>query len=603
LAVSLLGLLVARKMSRQLAETAEEAMIAGEEILATNEQLQEEMHERQEIEEALRQSRDGLEQRVVERTAELSQANDLLQAEIEERLQMTKNLAEERERLAVTLRSIGDGVISTDIDGRVTLINQNAELLTGWRQQEAIGRPLAEILPLFDAETRRPCENPLDRVLRTQEVANLASHVLLVAKDGRELSIADSGAPIFDTQRQIIGVVLVFRDVSEQLRQKRELFNVQKMESIGTLAGGIAHDFNNILSAIIGYSDLALMRDPEEGMTWREDLRQIRKAADRATALVRQILAFSRKQQLTKTPLYLSLIVKEAVKLIRAAIPTTIAIRQEINSEATVMADPTQMHQVIMNLCTNAYHAMLENGGVLAVCLRELSVSPEMSRNMDNLPTGRYLTLAVSDTGCGIEKEIRDKIFEPYFTTKEQGKGTGLGLAVVHGIVSSHGGRITVDSELGQGTTFTVYLPIVGGEVTSEEEKAIPPRARAHERVMVVDDEEAIRSIVCELLSQVDYRPTAFANGLEAWRAFSAAPNDWDLLITDRTMPEMTGDQLVAKIVALRPELPIILCSGYRDRTTGDEPPEGKGYRYLQKPVDVRLLLVEVADALSGRSS
>ena len=267
------------------------------------------------------------------------------------------------------------------------------------------------------------------------------------------------------------------------------------------------------------------------------------------------------------------------------------------------MADPTQMHQVIMNLCTNAYHAMLENGGVLTVCLREALVTSAMGPAMENLTPGRYLILSISDTGCGIDREIKDKIFEPYFTTKEQGKGTGLGLAVVHGIVSSHGGRITVDSEPGHGATFTVLLPVVGGEVTSEEGKGSPPRARAHERVMVVDDEEAICTIVCEFLSQADYRPTAFRNGLEAWVAFSAAPNNWDLLITDRTMPEMTGDQLVAKVTGLRPDLPIILCSGYRERTEGDGPSEGKCYRYLQKPVDVQLLLTEVAGVLSGLSS
>jgi PAS domain S-box-containing protein len=601
LAISLLGLLVAWKMSSQLENTTRVAVEAESQQLLVNEQLTQEINQREKAEAALRQAHDDLELRVNERTAELSNANAQLQAEIIERLAAEKNLADERERLAVTLSSIGDGVISTDTAGIVTLLNQNAEKLTGWDQHDAIGRPLYEIFHILHEEARGPCASPVDKVLATGGMIELANHTVLIAKDGREINIADSGAPIHDKANRIIGVVLVFRDVTEQLKQEKELFSAQKMESIGTLAGGIAHDFNNILSAIIGYTELAMMRiNPKEPAY--EDLRQVRQASNRATDLVRQILTFSRQQQQAKAPLQLSLVVKEALKLLRASIPSTIEFHQEIMSEATVMADPTQMHQVIMNLCTNAYHAMMEHGGVLRISLEEVLIAPTMlGSKSEDLPPGCYLRLAVSDSGCGMEKELMGKIFEPYFTTKEQGKGTGLGLAVVHGIVKSHDGRISVDSEPGRGTAFNVYLPMIVHDTLAEVIEEIPPMAGTHERVMVVDDEGAIRDLTSQILIQAGYRVETFVNGLEAWQVLSQAPQDWDLLITDQTMPEMTGDQLAAKALELRPDLPILICSGYNAILLPDGQTKGPGViTYLQKPVGLNALLTQVAKSLEA---
>lgn len=601
LVVSLMGLLVAWRMSRHLETTTREAVEAKLQQELVNERLQQEIGERQRAEEALRQARDGLELRVNERTSELSQANAQLHDEIVERLNIERNLAEERERLVVTLRSIGDGVISTDTNGCVTLLNQNAEMLTGWSQQDAIGRPLPEIFHIIHEETREPCENPVEKVLSTGGSVALANHTVLISKDGVERSIADSGAPILDSKKNIIGVVLVFRDITDQLCQEKERLNSQKMEAIGTLAGGIAHDFNNILSAIVGYTELALMRSGgAEDKTWQDDLRQVRKASDRAIGLVQQILAFSRKQQREKMPLLFSLIVKEALKLIRAAIPATIDIKVEVDTEATVLADATQMHQVIMNLCTNAYHAMMERGGVLRVTLQERVVSSTVSADISDLPPGRYVQLSVSDTGSGMDKETLAKIFDPYFTTKEQGKGTGLGLAVVHGIIKSHQGRIEVHSEPGLGTTFDVYLPSIVAETAGvDAAPLLSSRPNAHERVMVVDDESAIRDITRQNLAGVGYRVETFANGLEAWLAFSERPDDWDLLLTDLTMPEMTGEELASKVLEVRPDLPIVICSGYRDRDAEDlEKVAGKRV-YLQKPVDLDVLLARMESVLA----
>lgn len=389
-----------------------------------------------------------------------------------------------------------------------------------------------------------------------------------------------------------IGTVM---DITEQRKMEELLRQSQKMEAIGTLAGGIAHDFNNILFAIIGYTDLALL-EAEEKTFLHDYLFEVRKAADRATDLVRQILTFGRKQQQDKQPLQISLIIKEVLKLLRASIPTTIEIQQEIVSQASVLADPTQIHQLTMNLCTNGYQAMMANGGVLRVTLREVDFDQATSDGAIELLPGRYVLLSVSDSGCGIGKDILPRIFDPYFTTKGVGKGTGLGLAVVHGIVKDHHGRIAVYSELGQGTTFHVYLPVIETEAAVKSDEVVPAATKAHERVMVVDDESVIRELANQFLSQAGYQVDIFANGQEAWQALSQTPDYWDLLITDQTMPEMTGEQLAVRALEVRPDLPIILCSGYSVILKDDY--AGR-IVYLQKPVGRNALLALVAKVLA----
>jgi signal transduction histidine kinase/CheY-like chemotaxis protein len=392
------------------------------------------------------------------------------------------------------------------------------------------------------------------------------------------------------------------RQFTELKEAKQFQQEQQKRECIGTLAGGIAHDFNNILGAIIGYTDLALLREQGD-KEWQSDLHEVHRAADRATSLVRQILTVSRKQQQEKSPVQISLIIKEALKLLRASIPTTITMRQEILSQALVMADPTQIHQVIMNLCTNAYQAMLEQGGVMTVTLTEMTIEPAAKGNGTQLPPGRYVHLTVSDNGCGMDQETQCKIFDPYFTTKEQGKGTGLGLAVVHGIVESHQGRITVHSEPGLGATFHVYLPVLLREAMADSVAAAPVMvmAQGHGRVMVVDDELSLRELISKVLSQAGYQVTTFTNGSEAWQTLEQSPKAWDLLVTDQTMPEMTGDQLVVKALALRPDLPIILCSGYSATLDPEQIKKAGVFACLEKPLDIHALLTQAAKALADK--
>ncbi|MDD5758406.1 MAG: response regulator [Desulfobulbaceae bacterium] len=385
------------------------------------------------------------------------------------------------------------------------------------------------------------------------------------------------------------------RILEEQLRQ------AQKMESIGTLAGGIAHDFNNILSAIVGYTDLAMMRSKENTVI-QDDLSQVRKASMRAADLVRQILTFSRREPKELQPLQISLVIKEAMKLLRASIPSTIAIHQEISSEATVLADPTQIHQLIMNLCTNAFHSMADHGGTLSVSLSETELGQNTSAH-DTLPPGRYVNLTVSDTGHGMEQATVSKIFEPYFTTKESGKGTGLGLAVVHGIVEGHHGRITVESQTGCGTTFIVSLPVATMQPSRPSVSAQPLSSTNHERIMVVEDDESIRDLTRQFLAEAGYQVDLFSNGTEAWQALSQNPTEWQLLFTDQTMPGMTGEQLAAKVKALSPQIPVILASGYVPNIKTILTPKTGVSAYIQKPVDRDTLLSTVAKALACPST
>ena len=399
-------------------------------------------------------------------------------------------------------------------------------------------------------------------------------------------------------------VLASVRDITDRRRLETELRQAQKMEAIGTLAGGIAHDFNNILTAIFGYTELARVRAGSDGILL-DHLDKVRQAAVRARDLVRQILAFSRKVEQRKKPLKPVDVVSEVVSLLRSTIPAAIEIRHALHSDCLVLADEIQMHQVILNLCTNAYQAMEHGKGVLTITLDDVTLDADGFRSGLSLPPGRYVRLAVSDTGCGMDEKTMEKIFEPYFTSKEQGKGTGLGLSVVHGIIKDCRGGIAVESEPGRGSTFTIYLPVhEPGAGPADETGTRETVCTGSGRIMVVDDEESIRELVSAFLSQAGYRVETFANGTEAWHRFSHDPGVWDLLISDMNMPGMGGLELVRMVRQSGADLAVILCTGYSEEMDEAEAAGRLGsILFLHKPLTRDELMRAVCDALRNRTS
>jgi signal transduction histidine kinase len=380
--------------------------------------------------------------------------------------------------------------------------------------------------------------------------------------------------------------------LEEQLRQS------QKMEALGNLAGGIAHDFNNILAAIIGYTEIAVADTGKQSPIY-DYLTRVLESGERARSLIKQILAFSRQGDMEPKPVQLKLIVKEVLKLLRASLPATIDIQQDILTDRAVMADPTQLHQVMMNLGTNAGHAIGEKGGTLTVRLEVFKADGEFARQHGDLPIGDYLKLTVADTGKGISAENLAKIFDPFFTTKPKGEGTGMGLSVVHGIVTGLGGRILVDSEPGRGTRFDVYLPALPGEtkVAVAEKKALPTGS---ERILFVDDEPFQTDMLKHLLGLLGYKVQTCNGGAEAVALFEKDPSAFDLVITDMIMPKMTGDQLSEKLLALRPDLPIILATGYSEGFS-EAQAKALGLRaYALKPLVMEELSRLIRQVLDG---
>ena len=370
----------------------------------------------------------------------------------------------------------------------------------------------------------------------------------------------------------------------EARRLESALQHAQKMEAIGTLAGGIAHDFNNILSAVIGYAELALGH-PELDSETERHLDKIRLAGIRARDLVRQILTFSRRGKEELKPLLMEPLVKEALKLLRSSLPTTIEIVQDISpGEIVVMADPVQIHQIVMNLCTNAAHAMEAKGGRLTISLSYLHLTERDLRLHPELAPGGYLKLSVQDTGVGIPRNILEKIFEPYFTTKEKGKGTGLGLVVVHGIVRNYGGAIYAYSEPGRGSTFNVYIPTVDAKVRPEEMVATYTSS-GNEHILMVDDEPMLLDVGKQMLERLGYRVSIFSNSLEARESFRKTPEAFDLVLTDMTMPNMTGDKLATEMMGIRSDIPIILSTGYNANISSERASEIGIKAFIYKPV------------------
>jgi signal transduction histidine kinase/ActR/RegA family two-component response regulator len=380
---------------------------------------------------------------------------------------------------------------------------------------------------------------------------------------------------------------------------ERQMQQVLKLQAIGTLAGGIAHDFNNILFPIIGYTEITMDDVPADSPS-RRNLEEILKAANRARELVQQILTFSRQNGRERKPIRVQAIVGEALRLLRASIPKTIDIRCDLDEDCNaIMGDPTQIHQVIMNLCTNAYQAMQETGGTLEIRLEQTQIGYEETVRRAGIKMGPHLLLTVRDEGVGMEPAVMDRIFEPYYTTKEPGKGTGLGLSVIHGIVKNHGGFITVESTAGKGSVFHVHLPTLDDVEADIEKTASVAKSGDNERILLLDDEPQIVAMEKKLLEKLGYRVTARTSSVEALETFARQPDQFDLVITDMTMPNMTGDQVARSIWDIRPGVPVILCTGYNEMMSEDKALAMGICKFILKPIEKDELALAIRSALN----
>lgn len=480
--------------------------------------------------------------------------------DITERKRMEEALAAEKERLAVTLGSIGDGVIATDVEGRVIFINRTAEELTGWLQEEAMGRPLPEIFRIIHEKSRVHCENPVEKVLATGSVVGLANHTVLISKEGREHAIADSGAPIRNREGGIIGVVLVFRDVTQKQRMQEELLRASTLESVGLLAGGVAHDFNNILTAILGNLSLAMLSLDERSEA-HERLVQAEKASIRARDLAQQLLTFAKGGgPIKKTASLVDLLRESANFVVRGS-----NVRCEFSIQEglwPVEIDEGQIGQVIHNLVLNAEQAMPEGGRI------EIRAENRTRDGAKGLPLvrGEYVHITIRDFGVGIPKEHLQKIFDPYFTTKQ--RGSGLGLSTSYSIIKKHDGHMTVDSEPGKGSAFSIYLPAFPKAVLPKRKEPIAFEALlGRGRVLVMDDEEIIRDVLQEMLRRFGYETVLARDGgeaIELYRRAKESEHPFDAVIMDLTVPGgMGGKEAIRKLREIDPEVRAIVSSGY----------------------------------------
>ena len=432
----------------------------------------------------------------------------------------------------------------------------------------------------------------------------------ILGRDGQPIYITVAGKPMRDSSGTLIGYRGVARDITDhlqteaQLRQAQraeELREAQKMEAIGTLAGGIAHDFNNILGVVLGFGELTLYEVAQGSVAWH-NLQQVLAASRRAKDLVRQILTFSRKDEQERQPLQLHLVIHEALKLLRASLPATIDIRQELAEDSgAILADPTQMQQVLMNLCNNAEYAMRDTGGTLEVRLDKMEVDEAVVARHPELLPGPYVRLTVRDTGVGMEEAVLARIFEPFYTTKLAGDGTGMGLAVVHGIVTSHGGAIDVESTPGQGSTFTIYLPQIQA-AGADESQPDPPVPQGKGQILFVDDEETLARLGQRMLERLGYSVAAVTDSLEALEIFRRTPEAFDLVITDQTMPQMTGEVLARELRQIRPDIPIILCTGFSHVIDADKAAAQGLDAFMLKPLIAKELGMIIQQVLSQRS-
>ncbi|MBD3237799.1 MAG: PAS domain S-box protein [Candidatus Eisenbacteria bacterium] len=506
--------------------------------------------------------------------------------ELAERRVAEEALRDSQERFRTIFHSAIDGIAITDpATQRFCSVNAAICRMTRYTQAELCGLHLRDLHPQEDLRQLRATF-----MQQLSGESSLARGIRVRRKDGSTFYADINSAPmVLGGKTYLMGL---FRDVTEQRKTEAALQRAQRLEAIGTLAGGIAHDFNNILYAIVGYARLVLDELPEESAS-RQHLEQVLAAADRASDLVRRILDFGRQTIQEPRVMRLQPVVEETVRFTRETLPATIRIERRIQAACgAVKADAAQMQQLLLNLCSNSARAMLVAGGQLTVALEETEPTREARRACPGLRPGRYARLMVSDTGGGMDDETLERIFEPYFTTRPHGEGTGLGLAAVHGIVQQHGGAIHVESHPGQGTQFAIYLPICAEAPSREgscgEMRALPDRMGG--RILVVDDEEPLAELLRTALERMGYDVVAHTRGEDALAAFRDDPRSFAAVVADQTMPGLTGADLAQALLAERPELPIVLCTGYSE-TVREEDAEAIGVQaYMMKPVDMDVL-------------
>lgn len=519
----------------------------------------------------------------------------LVFSDITSRKEAELALAKEKELLAVTLRSIGDGVITTDVHGNIILLNKVAEELTGWNHEEAVGRPLNNVFYIINEKTRKVCEDPVKKVLESGHIIGLANHTCLIDKNGNEKSIADSAAPIRDKDSKIIGTVLVFRDVTLENKITAELAKTKKLESIGVLAGGIAHDFNNILTGIMGNIVLGKLEIGREHNAYGF-LDAAEKASERANKLTKQLLTFSKGGEPVREVALIYEIIKESADFILTGSNISCRIDRATDLWAAAI-DKGQISQVVQNIILNAKQAMPGGGTIHILCENYL----KNKNNGDEVPLqeGDYIKITINDEGAGIAEEQVSNIFDPYFSTKQA--GSGLGLAVTHSIIKKHFGHISCESKMGRGASFIIYLPATSELVAKRTADTEIPTGRG--RILIMDDDKVVRDISEKMLRGGGYEVIHAKDGMEAIDLYSKAMNTSepvDLVIMDLTIPGgMGGREATQKLLEIAPDAKTIVASGYSNDPVMANYKEYGFLGVLEKPLRMKKLLQTVADVLS----
>lgn len=502
---------------------------------------------------------------------------------------LTKRIAMERQmkQLAVAVEQSTESIMITDVDGAILYVNSAFENTTGYPSTEVLGQQAS----LLNSDAHD--EEFYQKLSQTIAAGKTwEGRIAKLKKDGNQFNEEAVIYPIRDDNDNVINFVTISRDITQELAIEKQMRQHQKMNAIGELAGGVSHDFNNILAAILGYVALT-MNSLEEDSKPYGYLNEVLKAGDRATKLVRQILTFSRQEEQSFQPIELQTIIDDSLSMVKTTIKHNVTVESDIDPKCgAIMGDPTQMQQVIVNLCTNAVHALgQEEKGTLRVSLKQVELLGQKADDrMVALDPGLYCCITVSDTGSGMPPEVVERIFEPYFTTKKKGEGTGFGLSIVHGIVGKHSGSITVDSVEGEGTTFNLYFPLIIGNAEQEKKAVDRSTPEGYGRILFVDDDQAVLTMGREILESFGYSVVTATNGRRAIETLRQDPASFDALVSDYSMPEMNGHELIRDSLEIRSDLPAILCSGYMEKVEGENITELGHTAFMSKPIDWREL-------------